>query len=166
MGIPLGDPNRERIESASTASGRSPAKGLAEGVRAAITTAALGLALAGPMLSFPGDANAVTKRMVGDISASGLVFKVSRAVNICVLVLVPTDTGFQNAVISSRLVPRYQGQACIASRHRLGGSVPVPTADGARLLFSFRATCSALLTFGDIHPSSPIFVLVFFGGLP
>lgn len=49
----------------------------AQGVKAALTSAAIGLALAGPMLSLPGSAGAAGKRTVGEISASGLVFKVS-----------------------------------------------------------------------------------------
>ncbi|CAN0190215.1 unnamed protein product [Pylaiella littoralis] len=47
----------------------------AQGVKAALTSAAIGLALAGPMLSLPGPAAALGKRAVGEISASGLVFK-------------------------------------------------------------------------------------------
>lgn len=48
-----------------------------QGVKAALTSAAIGLALAGPMVSLPGPAQASDKRTVGEISASGLVFKVS-----------------------------------------------------------------------------------------
>lgn len=48
-----------------------------QGVKAVLTSAAIGLALAGPMVSLPGSAGASDKRAVGEISASGLVFKVS-----------------------------------------------------------------------------------------
>lgn len=58
--------------------GAAPATGrFAQGVKAVLTSAAVGLALAGPMLSLPGSAGASDKRVVGEISASGLVFKVS-----------------------------------------------------------------------------------------
>lgn len=46
-------------------------------MKVALTSAAIGLTLAGPMLSLPGVAGASDKRVVGEISASGLVFKVS-----------------------------------------------------------------------------------------
>lgn len=50
-----------------------------EGVKTAVASAAIGIALAAPMLlSLPGVADAADKRMVGEISASGLVFKVTR----------------------------------------------------------------------------------------
>lgn len=49
----------------------------AQGVKTALTSAAIGLALVGPMLSLPTPASASGKRAVGEISASGLVFKVS-----------------------------------------------------------------------------------------
>eukprot|EP00903_Cladosiphon_okamuranus_P018685 g17198.t1 len=45
------------------------------GVKAVLTSAAIGLTLAGPMVSLPGPAGASDKRAVGEISASGLVFK-------------------------------------------------------------------------------------------
>ncbi|CAN0314514.1 unnamed protein product, partial [Ectocarpus sp. 4 AP-2014] len=43
--------------------------------KAALTSAAIGLTLAGPMVSLPSTASAGDKRKVGEISASGLVFK-------------------------------------------------------------------------------------------
>lgn len=55
-------------------------RSFADSVRAALTSAAIGLALAGPMVSLPGGAAAAGKRMVGEISASGLIFKVSAEV--------------------------------------------------------------------------------------
>lgn len=51
-----------------------------EGVKKAVASAVIGIALAAPMLSLPGVAGAADKRMVGEISASGLVFKVTRSV--------------------------------------------------------------------------------------
>ncbi len=60
--------------------GAEPGAGgrFAKGWKTALTSAAIGLALAGPMLSLPGHAGAAEKRAVGEISASGLVFKVSK----------------------------------------------------------------------------------------
>ncbi|CAM9389927.1 unnamed protein product [Ectocarpus sp. 6 AP-2014] len=62
----------EEGEKSGTASGTTR---FARGVKAALTSAAIGLTLAGPMLSLPGTASAGDKRTVGEISASGLVFK-------------------------------------------------------------------------------------------
>ena len=47
-----------------------------KGALAALGTAAMGLALVGPMVSLPEVAAAADKRTIGEISASGLFFKV------------------------------------------------------------------------------------------
>lgn len=57
-------------------SSRKSALGIVEGLKTALTSTAIGLALAGPLVSLPGTADAADKRVVGEISASGLVFKV------------------------------------------------------------------------------------------
>lgn len=75
---------------------------IAQGVKAALTSAAIGLALAGPMLSLPEPAAAADKRAVGEISASGLVFKVGQLarlrsfVVVCVAAGVDTSSSFFN----------------------------------------------------------------------
>lgn len=53
---------------------------IGRGLKVALTSAAIGLTLVGPMLSLPGGAAASDKRVVGEISASGLVFKVSYSI--------------------------------------------------------------------------------------
>lgn len=49
----------------------------AQCAKAVLASAAIGLALAGPIISCPESVGASDKRAVGEISASGLVFKVS-----------------------------------------------------------------------------------------
>lgn len=58
--------------------GRGGTGVFSEGMKTAVASVAIGIALAAPMLSLPGVAGAADKRMVGEISASGLVFKVTR----------------------------------------------------------------------------------------
>lgn len=48
----------------------------ADGVKAALTTVAIGLALVAPLISVPDNASAANKREIGSISASGFLFKV------------------------------------------------------------------------------------------
>ena len=78
MSVLSGVDNNEKQNgnNAAATGGGGIANRFAEGVKAAVTVAAIGLALAGPMVSFPGVAEAGGKRSVGEISASGLVFKV------------------------------------------------------------------------------------------
>ncbi|CAB1121474.1 unnamed protein product [Ectocarpus sp. CCAP 1310/34] len=67
--------NMSRGEEGEKLAAASETTRFARGVKTAFTSAAIGLTLAGPMVSLPGTASAGDKRTVGEISASGLVFK-------------------------------------------------------------------------------------------